>query len=108
MRGKESVGGGSTFRRGYSVNPLERQYRSEIHQLLRDITALLPRYQMCVDGTQYASERNKLTVLTACYNDTSLDTPDLETLLQSLRSQYSVLTAVLNKSRSTARSKHSG
>lgn len=103
MRGVENTAVGKAFKGVYSVNSVERQYRNEINRLLRELNALLPRYQMCVDGAQYASERNKLAVLTACYNDTSLDESGLETLLQSLVSQRLAFTDVLDKPPSSKR-----
>jgi hypothetical protein len=107
MRSTESTGVGNSFERVYPVDLGEQQYRSEINGLLHDLNALLPRYRMCVDEVQYASERNKLVVLTACYNDTSLDESGLETLLQSLTKQHSAFTAVLHKACSTTSPKRS-
>jgi hypothetical protein len=97
MHGAEKTGVGNSFRRIHSVHSVERQYRNEINGLLRELNALLPRYRMCVNGAQYASERNKLAVLTACYNDTSLDEQGLETLLQSLVDQRLALTDAIKK-----------
>lgn len=97
MHGVERTGVGNSFRGVHSVHSLERQYRNEITGLLRELNALLPRYRMCVDGAQYARERNKLAVLTACYNDTSIDEPGLETLLQSLVDQRLALTDAIRK-----------
>ncbi len=107
MRGTESIGVSNSYGRIYLVDLVEQQYRSEINGLLRELNALLPRYRMCVDGAQYASERNKLAVLTACYNDTSLDESGLEMLIQSLTNQRSAFTAVLHKACSTTSSKRS-
>ena len=101
MHGTDSVGVSSAFTPVYPGQLVERRYRSEIDGLLRELNALLPRYRMCVDGTRYASERNKLAVLTTCYNNTSLDELGLETLLQSLVNQRLALTAVLYKPHAT-------
>jgi hypothetical protein len=97
MHGAEKAGVGNSLSRIHSVHSAERQYRNEITGLLRELNGLLPRYRMCVDGEQYARERNKLAVLTACYNDTSLDESGLETLLQSLVDQRLALTDAIKK-----------
>ena len=97
MHGVEKTGIGNSFRRIHSVHSVEQRYRNEINGLLRELNGLLPRYRMCVDGAQYACERNKLAVLITCYNDTSLEESGLETLLQSLVGQRLALTDAIKK-----------
>lgn len=97
MHGAEKAGVGNPFRRIHSIHLVERQYRNEINGLLRELNALLLRYRLCVDEAQYACAQNKLAVLTACYNDTSLDESGLETLLQSLVDQRLALTDAIKK-----------